>query len=254
LVDAGRRISDVANLGQAELESLASEDEAARVPSGARLECDVSAAGGGYLDMCLKALSELDEDHIEATLAEASIALGHSRMRRELLVPLMQTIGERWRDGSLRVVHEHLASAIVRSFLGSFRNNRRLNPNAPRLIVTTPSGHPHELGALLAASAAEESGWEITYLGPNLPAEEIAAGVRQKNAKTVALSIVYATEDHFIRKELNKLRDYLGPDVTVFVGGRAAERLRSVLRDLDMEHVDDLEEFRERLEALSRRS
>lgn len=34
----------------------------------------------------------------------------------KLLMPLMQKIGDLWQRGELRPIHEHMATAVVRSF------------------------------------------------------------------------------------------------------------------------------------------
>jgi methanogenic corrinoid protein MtbC1 len=47
------------------------------------------------------------------------------------------------------------------------------NESAPKILVTTPQGQLHELGALIVSAVASTEGWNVTYLGPNLPAEEI---------------------------------------------------------------------------------
>jgi methanogenic corrinoid protein MtbC1 len=73
----------------------------------------------------------------------------------------------------------HLASAIVRSFVGSLNGAFNTLSLAPAIVVTTPAGQLHEIGALLAAAAAASDGGHVTYLGPSLPASEIAAAAAQ---------------------------------------------------------------------------
>jgi methanogenic corrinoid protein MtbC1 len=99
-----------------------------------------------------------------------------------VIVSLLHRVGERWYEGSLRIAQEHLASAVVRGFLGSQREVFDYPETAPTLVVTTPAGQLHELGALVVATAAASEGWRATYLGPNLPAEEIAGAAEQDEA------------------------------------------------------------------------
>ncbi|NIP80239.1 MAG: transcriptional regulator, partial [Gemmatimonadetes bacterium] len=42
------------------------------------------------------------------------------------------------------------------------------------MLVATPAGDRHEIGALLVAAAALGTGWDVVYLGADLPASEIA--------------------------------------------------------------------------------
>jgi methanogenic corrinoid protein MtbC1 len=69
---------------------------------------------------------------------------------------------------------EHMASAQLRSFLGHLANHSNMNGNGSGLLVTTPTGQHHELGALMATITAALGGWNALYLGPNVPSDEIA--------------------------------------------------------------------------------
>jgi methylmalonyl-CoA mutase cobalamin-binding subunit len=95
---------------------------------------------------------------------------------------------------------------------------------------------------------AEESGWDVYYLGPNLPAEEIAAAVRQLGARAVALSIIYRDGDH-VGDELLRLRGMVG-STPIFVGGRASDTLCSRLADIGIACPADLNAFRAALQAV----
>ena len=75
--------------------------------------------------------------------------------------------------------------------------------NAPVLVVATPSGQLHELGALLVGAAAANLGWHVTYLGASLPAAEIAGAALQNRARAVALSLVYPEDDPTLEDELD---------------------------------------------------
>jgi methylmalonyl-CoA mutase cobalamin-binding subunit len=64
----------------------------------------------------------------------------------------------------------------------------------------------HKPGALIVATIAASDGWRVTYLGPSLPAEEIAGAAHQNRARAVALSLVYPGDDPFLRGELLKFQ------------------------------------------------
>jgi DNA-binding transcriptional MerR regulator/methylmalonyl-CoA mutase cobalamin-binding subunit len=252
LVAAGRRISDVARLPREELETLAREDAAA---AGVETYAPRAAAGAGsaqsYLEEMLGAIESLDWQRLEKALSSAAVALSGPLLRREVIVPLLHSVGERWREGSLRIVHEHLASAVVRSYLAALRNGNHIPPGAPKVIVTTLAGQRHELGALLVASTATDGGWDAIYLGPDLPTEEIVAAVQQRGARAVALSLIYPLGDPGTAEELRRLRRFVGQEVGILVGGRAAASYDAVLREVGAVHLGDLAELPRELEAIS---
>lgn len=248
-VARGRRISDVAPLPISDLKALVVEDQheanRERKSVGARAKVPVDS----LLAEAIEALEALDRHRLEGVLANAAVEMSSRTVRQELLVPLLEVIGTRWEEGSLRIVHEHLASTIVRTFMTAARNGQD-RANAPRVIVTTPAGQNHELGALMAATVADEVGWDVYYLGPNLPAEEIAAAVRQLNAKAVALSVIYRDGESHVIEEMRRLRRLLDPAIPVFVGGRAATTIRDRLVEAGLRFPDDLQEFRAELQAV----
>ena len=108
------------------------------------------------------------------------------------------------------------------------------------MVATTPQGQLHELGAVMAAALAAEQGWRVVYLGPSLPAAEIAGIASQNHARAVALSIVYPDDDPNVERELHDLRRFLPKNVAVLVGGRAAEHYRAAIEAIGAILIKDL--------------
>jgi methanogenic corrinoid protein MtbC1 len=117
------------------------------------------------------------------------------------------------------------------------------------MVVTTPSSQHHELGALIVAAIARIEGWNTVYLGPNLPAEEIAAAAKQRRARAVALSVTFPGDDPQLPTELRRLARSLEGDVTLLVGGSSAECYRRVLAEIRATVLDDLSDLRGFLRA-----
>ncbi|MBN2170637.1 MAG: cobalamin-dependent protein [Candidatus Krumholzibacteriota bacterium] len=247
-VDAGRRIGDVAGMDNAELAALVEEDRRVMVerpgrPAGASPPPGTSAQAGAYLDAALAAVAALDHVGLVEVMDEAAVALGRRALRRELIAPLLERVGEDWYGGRLRVAHEHLLSAVLRGVLEPMHRDASLPETAPRVVVTTPAGELHELGALMAAAAAVERGWRVVYLGPNLPAEEIAGAARQAAARAAALSLVANPGNAQTANELRRLRRLVGKDLAIYVGGAAASSYDSVLDELGIVRVNGAEDF-----------
>lgn len=192
-----------------------------------------------FVQRCLRAVSDMNGHELTRELMAAEVAMGRNRLLVDVIDPLMRAVGDRWSDGTLRVADEHLATSIVRTFLGTLHSTNRPPANAPLLISTTPAGQWHEVGALLASLTAQSAGWNTLYLGPNLPAEEIAAAALTHSAKAVALSIIYLEDDTLLRGELTKLRQAL-PDIPLLIGGRMAPHFQAVIDEIDALRIDNL--------------
>ena len=247
----GRRIGDVAGLPTNELEQLVhADDEAAVHVSAPGVSGGAGRPATEHLDACLAAVNALDEEALERGLARAAVSLTVPQLLEQLLLPILQRVGEGWHDGSLRIAHEHLTSAVVRSFLGSMRSNSDMSGPRSEILVTTPAGQLHELGALMAAVTADLDGWRPVYLGPNMPAEEIAAIVQHREARIVALSIVYAADSSSVTGELRKIHRLVPEGTVLIVGGSGARHYRGVLEEVGAIQVDDLTSFRGVLDRL----
>jgi len=240
LVDGGRRISDVARLDLESLQSLATEDTSEAVV-GPRVKPRKSS--GSFLSTCIEAVDRLDRHALEQALDAALVALSRPRLRADVIGPLIQALGDRWQAGTWRVVHEHLASAVLRSFLWSMWRRSEPGQGSASLVVATPAGQRHELGALLAAGVAADLGWRVVYLGADLPAEEVVAAVQASCAECVLLSLVYPLPDPHLGDEIGRLRSLLGPDMPVLAGGRAAVQGRDALAAHGVSVVDSLEDL-----------
>jgi methanogenic corrinoid protein MtbC1 len=251
---AGHAIGQVAQLSTENLKTLLGVKEATGAPpqTSAGLDTDESPTQVLF-DACLNAEMLLDSEALKRALENAEVALSKPMLIEQLIVPLMHKIGDLWRDGVLRVNHEHMATAVVRSFLGNIRAAYETPPTAPGIVITTPIGQLHELGALMAAATASSEGWLVTYLGPNLPAEEIAAAAKQNQAKAIGLSIVYPGDDARMSEEMQKLRRGVSEEVVIMVGGRSALSYQHIFATAGVVHLNDMLSLSAALESLQAR-
>jgi DNA-binding transcriptional MerR regulator/methylmalonyl-CoA mutase cobalamin-binding subunit len=248
-ISAGWRISDVAKLSKSELDKLvAAESQSTEIAGSgaARGEFDT---GGSYLSRCLEAIEEMNPGKLDALLSAASVAMSIPRLLDDLVAPLLITIGERWHLGELRVGHEHLATSVIRRFLDNLRETASMHAEGPTIVVTTPSGQNHEMGAMMAAVAAAVAGWKVIYMTPNMPSREIVATALQVNARALALSMTYPADDPQIATELRFLRDQLPADVALFVGGQAAASYLPLLDQIGAVHLTKINDIIESLGA-----
>ena len=234
----GHSIGHVAKLPTEKLRELSKESHGTNGRAPRALTA--APAAPTFLDECVAAVQSLDARALEETLKRAATELGAHGLLQRVVAPLVQTLGDLWREGTITAAHEHFASGVIRIFLGHAAKPFGGPDSAPVLVVTTPAGQIHELGALLVGAAAANLGWHVTYLGASLPAAEIAGAVRQNRARAVALSLVYPEDDQRLDGELTRLRESLPPEVTLLVGGRATPAYHDVLEKIGATQIADL--------------
>ncbi|MEW6146193.1 MAG: MerR family transcriptional regulator [Thermodesulfobacteriota bacterium] len=256
---AGHPISQVAGYSKEELQEIVGAMNVIDMPSRKPVETFRQAPAAGdlsivrdfesYMDGILAAVERMDRKSLEEILIAVETEVGRNALLERVVVPIMERIGDLWRKGELRISHEHLATQAVRTFLGGLLALQKTFPGAPHVVVTTPSDQVHELGALSAAVAAASEGWNVTYLGPSLPSEEIAGAVAYNGSKALVLSLIYPESDPLVARELRKLRRYL-PGLPIIVGGRARQSYSQVLGEIDAVVVNDLYGVRTVLESI----
>jgi uncharacterized protein YecE (DUF72 family) len=80
----------------------------------------------------------------------------------------------------------------------------------------------------------------VVYLGPGLPAEDIAEARRRRARAPSTLSLGATPGDRITPRELRRLRTLLPRDVAIVVEGAAAEAHRGVLREIGASVLRDV--------------
>jgi MerR family transcriptional regulator, light-induced transcriptional regulator len=248
-VHGGHSIGRIATLPLQDLRAIVASQPRVMHDAGFASHDDVAIP---FRRQALAAITSFDRGALEDAMRQALLALGNQGLLRRAIAPLTQEVGELWRSGELTAAHEHFFTASVKFFLGELTRQFATPLTAPRIIVGTPAGQIHELGAIMAATAAANLGWRSIYLGPNLPAHEIAGASLRNEAAAVALSIVYPEDDPNLDRELTDLARLLPPTTRILVGGRAARAYFETLVRIGALHADSVDEFGGQLDGLRR--
>ena len=91
---------------------------------------------------------------------------------RDVVLPYVRSIGDRWEDGTLTIAQEHFASAVLRGRLLGLARGFDVG-SGPRALLACPSGEYHDLGLLCFGIGLREHGWRVTYLGADTPIDTL---------------------------------------------------------------------------------
>ena len=245
LVEGGHRIASVASLDVERLSALARE--AGDAPNGTSVD---SYASEELLADLLAAVDHLDDVRLAALLRRSAMTLGTEAWIEGAVGPLLEAVGDRWHAGAISPAHEHLATATARDALGWVMRSYTPPIDAPKILVATPAGELHELGAMMAAVTAAEAGWHVQYLGPNIPAVDLAKAAMKIGSDAVALSLVHPDHAERTVNEIRELRRALPPSVAVIVGGATAIVSADQLAAAGATVAPDARAFRAELESI----
>jgi DNA-binding transcriptional MerR regulator/methylmalonyl-CoA mutase cobalamin-binding subunit len=241
----GWSIGRIASLPNDELLALLDDRPAPAVREHSAPSVDV------FLAAALEAVTRYDAAALDTHLWRAVVALAPADFFDRVLAPLLVEIGDRWRRGHLQPAGEHIATAVIRRVLGRIGDAMESQSGTFRVVVGTPVGQMHDLGALLVAASAAAEGWAVTFVGSDLPAAELAATAGRTGARCVALSIVHPGDDGRIPAEMAELREVLPPEIDIVVGGAAAGAYERSIRAAGATLLPTLAEFRAYLRRLA---
>lgn len=214
LVEGGHSIGGIAKLPDVDLRHMAA---AFPPPS--------SAPSSQHLPevrlRVLTAIEHLRVEDAERLLSRAALSTEPVEFLKVVVAPILVEVGDRWERGELRIAHEHACSTIMRGLLFSLMRLYPSNESWRRVVVATPENEDHELGALMVAMLAAMHGWNVLYLGPNLPAEEVGFAVAQVDAELLMLSVT-SLEPEVSERALEAIERVVPPRVRILAGGRAA--------------------------------
>ena len=145
------------------------------------------------------------------------------------LAPLTAAVGEAWVDGRIAVYEEHLYSeavqSVLRAALAPFQAG--LEPQGPRVLLTTVPGEEHGLGLLMAETLMTLQACRCLPLGTQTPLADIVAAAQAHEIDVVALSFSASFDAAQAKPALAELRAGLPGAVQVWAGG-ASPALRGL--------------------------
>ncbi|KIF70113.1 cobalamin-binding protein [Streptomyces sp. AcH 505] len=114
----------------------------------------------------------------------------------DLIAPVQGKVGEEWAANRLTVAQEHAATAINDRAVAalSLHPVARTSVERPgRITVACVDGEWHALPARILAEVLKLRGWQVDYLGAQVPTPHLIAHLHRTNCDAVALSSSIAT-------------------------------------------------------------
>ena len=176
---------------------------------------------GRYLD------AQLAGNRREAVrlVLEDGLASGHSV--RELQASVVQAaqreIGRLWQQNRISIAQEHMATAISHVVMSRLFEEARPEARLGRkVVVACVPGEYHEFPARLVADFLELGGFEVRYLGANVPVDDLVAMLREERADLLALSVTMSFNAPALRQAVLRVREDF-PALPLLVGGHALD-------------------------------
>lgn len=151
----------------------------------------IAASLSGYLDAV-----HAGDRRAAVAVAMNLLELGvpPERIITELLAQSQREIGLGWQEGRWSVALEHRASAITEAVLQTLTDTALRAPGAiqegsrGRVVVACTEGEWHVLPGRMASEVLRLRGADVSFIGPSVPAEELAGFLGEDPPAVVAVT------------------------------------------------------------------
>ena len=147
----------------------------------------VPAPGSELSGALRQVLDAFDEPGAQAALDRLLSDLSLTTVLRDVVLPYLTELGERWEQGTASVAQEHFATNVIRGRLAGLARGWG-NGHGPRAVLACPPGELHDLALMIFGIALNRNGWRIEYLGMSTPVEELAQIVDARQPDLVVLA------------------------------------------------------------------
>jgi methanogenic corrinoid protein MtbC1 len=176
----GMRISQAVNLwqqleaeGKDPLESPAS----AAAPIASQTQTDLSLEGGDALTKLrqawVAACLTFDRTQADQVLNQAFALYAVETVCLKVLVEGLVQVGQGWYEGEISVQQEHFASALAVRRINALIAASPAPTRGGRILIACPPEEEHTVSLLLVNLFLRRQGWDVIYLGANVPIDRL---------------------------------------------------------------------------------
>lgn len=148
----------------------------------------------------------------------------------QLVQPALYQVGNLWQKNKITVSQEHLATAICQNVLAvAYMQASFAPPVGKTAMFACVEGNHHSVGLHMLSDGLETAGWDVLYLGANLPMQDLVHEVDAKRPDLMSLSISLPNHIATARSTIELLHAELGnacPEI--WIGGLATASNRQL--------------------------
>lgn len=189
-----------------------------------------------YQERMIDAIVHFDEETMDAVYQESLSFHAIGTVTNELIIPLLQKLGERWENTQIgSVAEEHFFSVYLRNKLGAQYHHKRGRNNGPLLLASCMPGENHEFALLLFGLIAHENNYRTIILGADMPLDEMPYVVNQTEPDAVVLSCNKNCD--FNASTIQPLSNI--KEIPIFVGGNITDEQKRVMESIGGIQLDE---------------
>ena len=154
----------------------------------------------------------------------------------EYLIPALDTVGERYEEGSIFLPQLIQSAETVKSSFEVLKEKLSMdsdvNISNGKILLATVKGDIHDIGKNIVKILLENYNYEVIDLGKDTSVEEIISKVKEENIELVGLSALMTTTVKSMEETICRLKE-LNPSIKIMVGGAVLNKEYANMIDAD---------------------
>lgn len=191
-------------------------------------------------------LSEVRTQYLSAQLAgnrrealrlviEEGVARGATvfQVQLEVIQEAQREIGRLWQENQISIAQEHMATAISHMALAHLYDHApRAAANGKKVVVACVEGELHDFPARLVADALDLEGFDVRYLGANVPTPSLVDLICRERPDLLALSVTMGFNAPGLRAAVQQVRAWAPTACPIVCGGAACSWIKGLGEEL----------------------
>lgn len=170
------------------------------------------------------ALIDLDDERADEVMEQAFAMYTMPTVYVDIIAPTLVEVGEAWHRGDVFISTEHFATTYLRGRLLGLLQAYPHRADSRTLFVGCAPHERHEVGALIFAVMLRQQGYNVVYLGQDVPIEDVIQATIEERPAMLCLSASNPTTALSLRNVQQQL-EAGGAHGTLFgYGGRAFDQ------------------------------
>jgi MerR family transcriptional regulator, light-induced transcriptional regulator len=188
-----------------------------------------------YLQQQLRGDRRVALQFIETALSEGASV---NDVRCRIVQAAQRELGRLWLEDQITIAQEHMATAISQLALAHLfqRDEFRDRLHRKILIACVPGEH-HEFPARLLADALEVAGYDVRFLGADVPLDSLQHSIETERPDVVALSMTMLFHLPALRETVTAVRAMKKRGMLIAIGGSLFESSPTLSADIGADLV-----------------
>jgi MerR family transcriptional regulator, light-induced transcriptional regulator len=177
-------------------------------------------------EQLLDALVHFDEPGALEVMRRAFALYSVDQVLMLVVQPTLVILGEAWHRGEMPIAVEHYATQFCMQHLMSMLAAAAPPSHSGIIVAACAPGELHQVGILILVVMLRWRGWDVKYLGPDLPLERLEEALRPIQPQILMFSANRVETAEKLIDLPQVLEKFPQPHPIIILGGQAFQAMR----------------------------